>query len=329
MPYSSGTFQLYTPGNPVVTGTTISSTWANNTLNDIATGLSACLLKDGSQTVTANIPFSGFKITGLGAGTASGNSIRYEQVNGVVTTAGDLIYASGAGAFSRLAIGTADLPLVVNAGATAPQWGFATKTANTIYAGPSSGAAAAPSFRALVGAEASMVLISTASASTSATVDFTSGITSTYDTYIATFTNVIPATDDSQFYLRVSQSGTFKSGGADYRWGNNTVDSAAGTSAASGVASDSKMILSNASSSTASAGGINGYVIFNGPASATGNKAFRWNLTAARTVSVTLWVTDGGGQFILNSTAIDGIRFLMSAGNITSGNFALYGVRKA
>lgn len=80
MAFSSGTFSLYTPGNPVVTGTTISSTWANNTLNDIATGLSTCLLKDGTQTVTANIPMNSFKFTGLAAGTAAGNSLRYEQL---------------------------------------------------------------------------------------------------------------------------------------------------------------------------------------------------------------------------------------------------------
>lgn len=39
MPYTNGTFSLYTPGNPVVTGTVIASTWANNTLNDIASAL--------------------------------------------------------------------------------------------------------------------------------------------------------------------------------------------------------------------------------------------------------------------------------------------------
>ena len=62
MPYSSGTFSLYTPGNPVVTGTVISSTWANNTLSDIATGLTTCLLKDGTQTVTADISFGAYAI---------------------------------------------------------------------------------------------------------------------------------------------------------------------------------------------------------------------------------------------------------------------------
>lgn len=76
----SGTFTLYSPGNPVVTGTTISSTWANNTLTDIATGLSTALTKDGQTTPTANIPMGGFRLTGLAAATALTDAIRYDQV---------------------------------------------------------------------------------------------------------------------------------------------------------------------------------------------------------------------------------------------------------
>ena len=64
----------------------------------------------------------GFKLTGLAAGSASGNSLRYEQVNGVVTTAGDLLYATAAGTLTRVGIGTAGQQLRTNAGATAPEW---------------------------------------------------------------------------------------------------------------------------------------------------------------------------------------------------------------
>lgn len=74
MPFSSGTFSLYTPGNPVVTGTTISSTWANSTLSDIATGLSTCILKDGTSTVTANIPMAGYFLTNAGIKAADGTA---------------------------------------------------------------------------------------------------------------------------------------------------------------------------------------------------------------------------------------------------------------
>jgi hypothetical protein len=76
----SGTFSLVA-GNPVVTGTTISSTWANNTLSDIASnGLTYALTKDGQTTPTANIPMGSFKLTGLGAGTSLTDSATLQQV---------------------------------------------------------------------------------------------------------------------------------------------------------------------------------------------------------------------------------------------------------
>lgn len=122
MSFSSGTFSINSTGQPVVSGTVISSTAFNALTADLATGLSTCMLKDGTQTITANIPMGGFKFTGLGAGSASGNSLRYEQVNGVVTTAGDTLYATGAGVLARLAIGTARQQLATNSGASAPEW---------------------------------------------------------------------------------------------------------------------------------------------------------------------------------------------------------------
>lgn len=100
MPFSAGTFSLYTPGNPVVTGTTIASTWANNTLDDIATGLSTCVLKDGSQTMTADLPMNSFALTGLRAGAAAGESVRYEQV----FSAGASLTATGTGQSDALTL---------------------------------------------------------------------------------------------------------------------------------------------------------------------------------------------------------------------------------
>lgn len=63
MPFNAGVFSVYTPGNPVVTGTIISSTVANNTNNDFAVGLSNCVLKDGTQTLTAPIKFYAGTVT--------------------------------------------------------------------------------------------------------------------------------------------------------------------------------------------------------------------------------------------------------------------------
>jgi hypothetical protein len=108
----SGVFQLVA-GNPVITGTTISSTWANNTLSDIANnGLTNCLTKDGQQTPTANIPLGGFKITGLGNGTTLTDAATLGQVqnNGAavlsfISGTGDAIIAASAPAITAYTTG--------------------------------------------------------------------------------------------------------------------------------------------------------------------------------------------------------------------------------
>jgi len=60
----SGAYSLPS-GNPVVTGTTISSTVHNATLADIATEMTNSLAKDGQTTPTANLPMGNYKHTGV------------------------------------------------------------------------------------------------------------------------------------------------------------------------------------------------------------------------------------------------------------------------
>jgi hypothetical protein len=50
------------------------------TLDDIASALTQSLSKDGQTVPTANLPMGGYKLTGLAAGNAAGNSVRYEQL---------------------------------------------------------------------------------------------------------------------------------------------------------------------------------------------------------------------------------------------------------
>jgi uncharacterized protein (DUF1330 family) len=76
----SGTFNINTPGQPVVTGTTISSTAFNSLTADLATGLSTALTKDGQTTPTANLTLGGYKITNLGLGTVSTDAARMSQL---------------------------------------------------------------------------------------------------------------------------------------------------------------------------------------------------------------------------------------------------------
>lgn len=61
----SGTYIL-PAGNPVITGSVISSTWANNTLNDISTALTGSIASDGQTNPVANLTMAGFSHTNVG-----------------------------------------------------------------------------------------------------------------------------------------------------------------------------------------------------------------------------------------------------------------------
>jgi len=81
----SGTYTL-PAGNPVVTGTTISSTWANNTFTDVASALTQSLSKDGQTTMTGNQPMAGNKHTGVGNATARDQYAALGQVQDSAAT---------------------------------------------------------------------------------------------------------------------------------------------------------------------------------------------------------------------------------------------------
>ena len=96
----SGTYSL-PAGNPVVTGTTISSAWANTTLTDIAASLTGSVAADGQTPITGNIAMGNNKLTGLGVGTTSGDSVEFSQLGALLvspTITGDLT-VTGNGTF--------------------------------------------------------------------------------------------------------------------------------------------------------------------------------------------------------------------------------------
>ena len=72
----SGTFLINSSGQPVVTGTTITSTTFNTLTADLATGLTTAITKDGQTTPTANIGMGGYKLTNLGAGTLNSDAAK-------------------------------------------------------------------------------------------------------------------------------------------------------------------------------------------------------------------------------------------------------------
>ena len=82
----AGTYNL-PAGNPVVTGTTISTTWANSTLTDMASALTGSIAADGQTPVTGNIQMSSNRITSLGTPTAAYDATTKTYVDTAITTA--------------------------------------------------------------------------------------------------------------------------------------------------------------------------------------------------------------------------------------------------
>lgn len=180
---------------------------------------------------------------------------------------------------------------------------------------------------AVAGGQPGLVLISTASASNDATVDFT-GLDDTYDKYILEINSLVPQTNATTLYARVAESGpSWKSGASDYRWAlGSNIDTP--TAFDTGSAADSEIEISRASVGNAAGRNLNATVTISNPDSTSLNKVIKFDADLLSDIPRAERVT-GAGVYVGTTNAIVGIRFLMSSGNITSGEFRLYGMRKS
>jgi len=76
----SGVYTL-PAGNPVVSQTIISSTWANNTMNDLASAMTDSVAADGQTPMTGPLNMNSNKVTNLATGTNSNDGINFTQFN--------------------------------------------------------------------------------------------------------------------------------------------------------------------------------------------------------------------------------------------------------
>lgn len=116
MPRVSGIYTLPV-GNPVTTGTTITSNWANTTLTDIATTLTTSVATDGQTPMTGNLPMGSNKITGLANGTDANDAVNYGQLHALVPTGCIMMWSGSIGTIPSgwlLCDGTAGTPNLVN-----------------------------------------------------------------------------------------------------------------------------------------------------------------------------------------------------------------------
>lgn len=174
-----------------------------------------------------------------------------------------------------------------------------------------------------------VVLISSQVANLSATIDFT-GLDDTYEAYEVRMSNIRPETDQVELRLRVGTGATptYQADATDYYWQTQTMSG--GVSAINADAADNEMVLTFAAGASAlgdAAGeGLSGVVRFGNPAAAHLHN-FSWMGTYRDSAGVPRPFWGGGGYE--TAEAITAIRFLMSADDIESGRFSLYGYVKA
>jgi len=138
MPRSSGTYTL-PAGNPVVTGTTITSTWANTTFSDVATALTGSVATDGTSPMTGILQMGNNKITGVADGTASSDVATVNQISNPTITGGTIDGAPiGAanpknGAFLALTANSAAFSGVSTSATVTPSSDNSTKIATTAF----------------------------------------------------------------------------------------------------------------------------------------------------------------------------------------------------
>ena len=172
-----------------------------------------------------------------------------------------------------------------------------------------------------------LVKIATTTASSSASLSFTSGIDSTYKEYMFFFNNLHPQTDDTKLVFQTTTDGSnFNTTLTNtYFLARNQEDNssrALGYSADDEQAQGTAFQRLNESTGSDNDQSVSGHMHLFEPSSTVFVKHY-----ISRTVSIFDRATDVFGAGYFNTTsAITGIQFKMSSGNIDSGTITMYGV---
>jgi hypothetical protein len=211
-------------------------------------------------------------------------------------TAGGVTYGDGS-TYANTAAGTSGQLLQSN-GASAPTWVSA-----------SSGA---------------LTLLSTVTASTSASVDIETTFSSTYDAYLIVGTGITQTSTES-LNARMKIGGAYIST-TTYKYHNHAMKSSSATYEAIASASDSKIIVSNQYPSTGAQQSIDFVMRIYTPASTAFEKMIDWQGVTTDDNSPTRLMGFSGAGLNTGTGALTGIRFLFGSGNILAGKFRLYGI---
>jgi len=167
------------------------------------------------------------------------------------------------------------------------------------------------------------VLLEKITAATTTTIAFK--IDTTFDDYKVVARKLLPATDAVLLHARTSTDAgaTFDSGASDYNWSTAEMTNAAETYVHDNADTQIKLCGANGLSNVANEGGANGEITVWSP-----NDAIYTTLSSrldgikGGAARATIHMASGTRQSAAN---VDAIQFLLSSGDITSGDLILYG----
>ncbi len=287
-------------------GQIISNSANTLVVNSIDTG--------GSGTYTDwNILLSGSQ------GSSGANPAFNTILNGTNTSAamivgtGSSLTTSGTGSIVATSVASATTNVNVSA-ATAPTNGqmlTATSSTTATWQTPVPGA---------------LVLLSTQTASTSANLQFTTGINNIYSKYIFEFLDLI-FSGDTNFVVNTSSNGgsSYDSGATDYSYTFRQYKGVSGTAFDSGsnVVNISRILLN--SSTLNSSQPMNGSFILYNPSQSVVNHMVSWEFFNLVTSGSVPCIWEGVG-YRNSSISVNAIKFAPGGGTITSGAIKLYGL---
>jgi hypothetical protein len=175
-------------------------------------------------------------------------------------------------------------------------------------------------WRLLVNGQAALEFITAGTISSQATLDIT--IPTDIDELEIILTNVIPATDATNLWMRFSQSSSFLAGASDYMYQWTSHNTASSFTA---DVNQSEIIVATSLGTNTNERLQASIRIFRPNASAT-PKTVHWD-GGYFAADAGIYAIKGWGQLILNTNAIDGVRFMMATGNLASGTYAVMGRR--
>jgi hypothetical protein len=207
----------------------------------------------------------------------------------------------------------------------------------------SNGAGALPTFQTLASSSA-FELIETKTASSSASLEFTTNINSTsYSQILVVMNNIKPSGTSVDFYMEASINGGSTYGATPIYHSMDSVgtDSVGARRAGYGHNYDGGyykiylntipyLVSGSQSNQTSSTGQFNGTIQFYHLGSTSNYKSLIFNGNNSQTdANQATGNFFGSGHIADSSNDIDGIRFKFSSGNIASGTISLYGLKTA